>query len=114
MKSLFQFEWAVDQNGYQIERIPGNDPATSTILGTVYAHDVIRPMGGPLRYYRPMDDNPGLWRQFAQCGDAAMALAFAIKFGLLDYGPRGDSPDRVDANLAAAAFVLEIAALIDE
>src|SRR4029077_2661342 len=63
--SLFEFRWAVDQDGYEIERIAAREG--SSLVDTEYEHEVIRPRGGPLRGYRPMDDYPDLWRRFTAC-----------------------------------------------
>jgi hypothetical protein len=79
----------------------------------VFEHDVIRPRGGPLREYRPMDDHPGLWRRFAACADASGLLAFVCEFGLLYSIERADSFHHVDYILSTAELVHQIAKRID-
>jgi len=80
----YEFDWPVDQSGYDIERRPAPDTGGST--GTIlsgFVGDQLRRRGGPLRYYRPME-NPALWRRFADtCVAADGALAFVSEFGLL-------------------------------
>jgi hypothetical protein len=62
----FTFDWAVDQKGYLIDG------------------SFIRPVGGPPRYYRPLDEHPDLWLRFANtCSSPEGVLAFANEFGLL-------------------------------
>lgn len=116
MAALFEFRWAMDQDGYEIEHVPAS--TGGSLLSSVYEHDLIRPRGGPLRWYRPMDDHPGLWRRFAACADASDLLEFVCEFGLLYSFGRPD-PERanpephVDRILSTAELIRQIAALID-
>jgi len=81
---VFRFEWPVDQSGYDIKERRG-DGAT---LAGQFKYDEILPRGGPPKFYRPMDDHAGLWREFADtCVTTEGALAFSHEFGLLA-GPR--------------------------
>ena len=58
MSDVFRFDWPVDQFGYEV--IQGETRPWDRDCG----HNPSR--GGPLHYYRPMDDHAGLWRQFAE------------------------------------------------
>jgi hypothetical protein len=77
----FDFVWPVDQEGYEIWRNP-HDDESALFFGrpeTIF----IRPRGGPLRYYRPLEVE-GLWLRFAaSCISVEGALSFANEFGLL-------------------------------
>jgi hypothetical protein len=109
--SLFEFRWAVDQDGYEIERIAAREG--SSLVDTVYEHEVIRPRGGPLRGYRPMDDYPDLWRRFTACVDASSALAFVQKFGPISSFERVSPAEWVDNYVRNAELIRQIAAHID-
>lgn len=94
-KDLFSFEWPVDQSGYELEWItpPPPSPSTPVTLLSEFRdepHYVIRRRDGPLRYYRPLEDHPGLARRFADLATASSddtALQdFANEFGLLGLG----------------------------
>lgn len=111
MASLFEFRWAVDQDGYDIEHVPARKGPS--LLQTVYEHDVIRPRGGPLREYRPMDDYPDLWQRFAACADASGVLAFVQKFGAFSSTEGVRPSEQVDENLKIAELIRQIAAKID-
>ncbi len=86
MADLFDFEWYVDQRGYEAvsaEELPeGMDrpilddpPKTGWFL---------RRKGGPLRWYRPLEEHPGLFRRFACLPyEPQEILRFANEFGLL-------------------------------
>jgi len=111
MASLFEFRWAVDQDGYEIEHVPAS--IGFSLMDTVYEHDLIRPRGGPLREYRPMDDCPGLWRRFAACDDASGLMAFVCEFGLLYSTVEADSHHHVDYILSTTGLVRQLAHLID-
>ncbi len=89
MADLFDFEWCVDQRGYEavsaeelpegVERpILENPPKTGWVL---------RRKGGPLRRYRPLEEHPGLFRRFAYLPEEPQAiLEFANEFGILGVG----------------------------
>src|SRR6516162_5570149 len=77
--SPFHFEWPVDQHGYTTERRSGRD-ADGYGPGEF---EYINARGGPLRYYRPLDDG-GLWLRFAEtCRAREGILPFVDKFGAL-------------------------------
>src|SRR5205814_3277557 len=93
--SRYDFEWPVDQHGYEIEHVPARETGLGTILsGGDDAHDVIRARGGPPRYYRPME-HPGLWRRFAETdGPPDRLLGFVSEFGLLGEAFGSEPPKR--------------------
>ena len=109
----FDFVWPVDQEGYEIWRAP-HDSETALALGrdeTMF----IRPRGGPLRYYRPLDCD-GLWLRFGDsCKSADGVLSFANEFGLLltQQIEFPDSPDEVSDFVSAAGLIREIAKRLD-
>jgi hypothetical protein len=106
-RNPFILEWPVDRHGYDIERVEG----TGTSLLTSFSYDVIRAAGGPLRYYRPLEEHPDLWRRFANiCLSAEGALSFVREFGLLSNRPEGDPGDIVKA----AELMRQIAARLDD
>jgi hypothetical protein len=108
----FDFVWPVDQDGYEIWR--SSHPEAAQILGrneTVF----IRPRGGPLRYYRPLDSED-LWLRFAEsCKSVDGALSFASEFGfiLTLHTEFPDSPEQVDDFLGAAELIRQIAQRLD-
>jgi hypothetical protein len=100
----FRFVWAVDQDGYEVERATLKEAQG---LGGVVEreYDFIRSRGGPLRFYRPLEDD-GLWLRFAHiCGSPEGVLSFVKEFGLLT----GSPPERVDSFLETAALIRRIA-----
>ena len=83
MTDLYEFDWPVDQHGYDAEHAPSSGGVGRTILSGRLADDRVRRRGGPFRYYRPME-RPGLWRRFAEtCESPTGVLAFVNEFGLL-------------------------------
>lgn len=111
---LFSFEWPVDQLGYEIEHVPAKEgwkEGAVTLLGaSKAAHTEIRRRGGPLRYYRPMD-NPGLWRRCADvCRSPEGALSFVNEFGLL--GPPAAYADEGATARQRAESIVELANLL--
>jgi hypothetical protein len=136
--ALFQFEWAVDQHGYDPKEEPvypfdpdTNERTSDVPMGTV---DAIHARGGPLRFYRPLEEHPGLWLRFAhQCDDIANALTFVTEFGVLsaalppsgfdldrplsDIGrpepPKPATAEAVPLILGSASFLREIAARLE-
>jgi len=103
----FVFVWPVDRDGYAIEHV---GPTGTTVLGSVQ-YDVIRPKGGPLLYYRPLDEHPGLWRQFVEtCSSIEGVLTFVREFGLLT--DRETEP--ADEILRTAERIRRIVTLFDE
>ena len=83
---LFSFEWPVDQNGYLLEEVEpeAKSSAARTLLGP---KRIIRPKGGPIRYYRPLEEQVGLARMFADIQSSAdqevAFIEFANKYGML-------------------------------
>jgi hypothetical protein len=107
-KNPFVFEWPVDQHGYEIEHSKGDG---ESLLGSVTV-EFIRPAGGPPRYYRPLEERPDLWRQFADtCLSFERALAFVREFGLLtDLWNGRDYPDEI---LKTAELIRQVATKLD-
>ena len=103
-EGLFHFTWQVDQLGYDLKYEPAMSGKTS-MTSEIPGWHLVR-KGGPLREYWPLDDHPGLFRQFANLPEDLSTepkdlLAFANKFGLLGFGllrfmPRGEPPDSED------------------
>ena len=101
-KDLFTFEWPVDKAGYDLElvkprRSPGRSP-TQLTAGHTEPYYVIRRQGGPLSYYRPLEDHPGLARRLADLATTApsddTALRdFANECGLLGLWSFGVDPE---------------------
>jgi hypothetical protein len=105
-ESPFRFVWHIDQAGYEIEHVTLEKPQQRG-LGLEREYDQIRPKGGPLRHYWPLDE-PGLWLQFAEvCTTAEGALSFVNQFGPLQV-----SPERLDSFLGTAALIRRIAELL--
>jgi hypothetical protein len=68
---LYDFEWPVDRDGYVVENIRGAE--------------YVRARGGSSQNYRPMTDEPGLWRELADKGTSTEGiLKFVTAYGLLD------------------------------
>ena len=80
--SPFHFEWWVDQHGYELswtDLMPDSDP-----LGPLEAQLQIRRKGGPLRAYRPFEENPGLFIEFGHLPlEPSMCWEFARQYGFL-------------------------------
>src|SRR4030081_2101814 len=80
MDDPFLFLWPVDQEGYKIERTPRFRGLLAVAAGE---DSCIARMGGPPRYYRPLDEE-GLWLKFAKtCTTVDGVLQFANQYGLL-------------------------------
>jgi len=81
---LFDFDWSVDQFGYEIEtEIP--DPLKRiTLLGST-EREVIKRRNGPPRKYRPLSEFPGLAREFSVVPEKEY-LNFANRYGFLGMG----------------------------
>ena len=69
---LFDFDWPFDQDGYVLDTNPKG-------------YKVVRRRGGPLRYYRPLRDHPGLVREFSELREEEDYIDFAGRFGLLGH-----------------------------
>jgi hypothetical protein len=107
-RNPFVFEWPVDQHGYEIEHSMGDG---ESLVGSVTV-EFIRPAGGPPRYYRPLEERPDLWRQFAEtCLSFEGALAFVREFGLLtDLWNGRDYPHEI---LKTAELIRQVATKLD-
>ena len=100
-ESPFRFAWPIDQDGYSIESMESDK------LGPAY--EVIRPRGGPWRFYRPLD-NDGLWLRFGEsCNSREGVLSFVSEFGPLTRPP----PHRIDEILRTATLIRKIADRLD-
>ena len=96
-QDLFRFEWARDKHGYEIieERV-------------MWSEARLQGKGGPLEFYRPIEEHPGLFRRFAnitpifnprrgyvESHEPDEIFQFANEYGLLaNY--RGRDEDEVD------------------
>jgi hypothetical protein len=79
MADLFRFEWPVDQHGYATERIRRRD-ADGFGEGEF---EYVRARGGPLRFYRPLEET-SLWVRFADtCRAREGVLWFVGEYGML-------------------------------
>jgi hypothetical protein len=101
----FAFAWPVDQGGYEILR-NRVERETAVLLGKD-TFEFLVPRGGPLRFYRPLDED-SLWLRFAQsCKDAENVLLFANEFGRLGAKQAG-LEDRLDRILETADLLRRI------
>jgi hypothetical protein len=104
MADLFQLEWPVDQHGYTVLRGPFHDPDG-------YGDgefEFIRALGGPPRYYRPLDDG-ALWARFAdQCRAPEGVLHFVSEYGTLR-----QQEDNVDHYLRVAKRLWAVAEYLE-
>ncbi len=92
---MFQFEWPVDRDGYEwAHDRPGSEQPPYSIL-TGLRGWVIRPRGGPKAFYRPLEEQPGLFRRFASLpqDDRDAILEFTNLFGMLDGSTNGTQLD---------------------
>ncbi len=107
--SLFQFEWWVDQHGYElVYRESVSRETTRTIEGWY-----VQRKGGPVRAYRPLKDHPALFRQFAHLPlEREAVLEFITRFGFLF--PHNQEAELVNDWLARARGMGEIVRNIDE
>jgi hypothetical protein len=100
---LYRFDWPLDTAGYELELVDG--------------HQIIRARGGPLRYYAPLEEQPGLWRKFADmCTDSERALQFVIQHGLLDHNSSellGRHNERASLLLGTARMIRSICDAMD-
>jgi hypothetical protein len=86
----FEFRWGLDQDGYELKVVEYSGIGS---LGGALSdewnfepvplstHYVVAGNGGPIRYYRPLEEE-GLWLHFAEtCRSPEGALRFANKYG---------------------------------
>jgi hypothetical protein len=94
----FKFEWKVDQDGYETTDV------SRDMFGRSGEWEGIKPCGGPLRYYRLLD-NDGLWLRFADtCRSREGVLRFVGEYGMLH-----DGGDTVETLMLVAGRLWEIA-----
>src|SRR6516162_8369199 len=98
--SPFHFEWPVDQHGYTVERRSGRDADGYGPGEFEYIH----PRGGPLRFYRPLDDG-GLWLRFAQTCRAREGVLQFVR----EYGTLRQQEDNIDHYLRVAKRLWAVA-----
>ena len=112
MADPFTFDWPVDQDGYVLNLVAPEEREADLEKGVLLAggkKDQITAKGGPLRYYRPLE-NEGLWRRFGEtCISLDGVMRFVSEFGLL-FGER-DNPHSV---LEWAEQIRNIAARVDK
>jgi len=122
MTDLFQFEWSVDQSGYDLgrRRRASDEPELLWIdpkrgrWGSSLEYEVVERRGGPLRYYRPREKFPVLWRRFATtCVDSESVLEFVTEFGLLGVDDENPIIDSVPAICATADLLRQTAGRLD-
>ena len=113
---LYEFQWPVDQDGYFLDHVDDDRPKGGGVLTAGLTGDFIRRRGGPLRYYRPMEAHPGLWRRFAEtCISVEGVLSFVNDFGLLAASGKAEGHDyeRPERILETATLIRHIAAELD-
>lgn len=124
---LFALEWPVDQAGYELELIkPRRSTGRTTLLtaSDTEPYYVIRRRGGPLSYYRPLDDNYlGMARRFADLATASSddttLRDFANEFGLLGvwaglgFDPEENREERIDEWRSLTKSLRYVYSLID-
>ena len=86
MPNLLNFEWFKDPEGYQIVETKEETGWKPQLF--------IRPRSKRRTQYRPLDNHPALFREFAETAENPEAiLGFANKFGLLTHPPEDESSD---------------------
>jgi hypothetical protein len=99
MDHLFYCDWYVDQHGYTPAHRSGRDAD-----GYDGEFEYITALGGPPRYYRPLDEG-GLWLRFADtCRAREGVLQFVSEYGTLRY-----QEDNVDHYLRVAKRLWAVA-----
>ena len=81
MPNLLWFEWERDVDGYRIEELkPGEAPEYEIERN----RGCLVPIGRAALRYRPLDECPGMFMEFARCKQTPeSAKTFADKYGLL-------------------------------
>lgn len=117
---LFQFSWPIDQDGYEFATYDHTSDGIGATLLTGGRGVQIRPKGGAPRFYRPLAENRGLYRQFAETVvDEESASQFVHSYGMLSYGLRDliggpwDGIDFLDDILKTSENIREICKAID-
>ena len=89
----FTFEWPVDQDGYDVIEKTESGVSEDLIFlsGQLRGIDdrrAVRRRGGPLRFYRPLEEAPALFLELAHLEKSpAAVIEFANRFGLIGYAP---------------------------
>ena len=97
MSEIYHFEWGIDTVGYAFGRRGGEG---NSLLSSI-EYEVVCGCGGPLRFYRPLEEHQGLWRQFGdQCTSREGIIPFVSEFGLPYDLPTGFCPVENAINLA--------------
>ena len=104
---VFNFRWSVDTAGYEIYKTQG----VRSIINSGGPEARMRGRGGDMRWYNPLKDEPGLFRQFAAtCVGRSDVLRFAGQFGPLW---RQNGEEGVACTLVAAAEMRAVTKWID-
>ena len=83
MPNLLWFEWERDVDGYRIEELKSGE-APEYKYETERKLGCLVPIGRAALRYRPLDECPGMFMEFARCEQTPeSAKAFADKYGLL-------------------------------
>jgi hypothetical protein len=78
VSEIYHFDWGRDKAGYEIQLAGGTG---RTALEKVVRERIVG-LGGPIEYYRPLEDHPALWRRFADtCGTRERIIPFVNEFG---------------------------------
>lgn len=98
MPDLRYFAWYVDESGYEPVSAAEDQPVSERAVlkePAIGGGWCLRPKGGPLRKYYPLEVEPGLARRFAYLSRKPQEiLGFANEFGFLGVG-RSDHPDEL-------------------
>jgi len=107
---MYHFEWHRDKRGYEIRSVGGDG---NSLLAS-FSHEYVVGLGGPLDAYRPLEEHPALWRQFAQeCVTRDGIIPFANRFGIIsEMG--GHRRAAVDSTITMAEVLAAIAKYYDK
>jgi hypothetical protein len=107
VSGIYHFEWRRDKSGYEFRREVRDG-------STTWDDEYVGGLGGPMDAYRPLEDHPALWRQFAQsCLTREGIIQFANKFGLTSETVDGRQSERTEGIINFAKFLAVIAELHD-
>jgi hypothetical protein len=74
--SCVDFEWVLSSRGHKV------------VVNKELSRQLVLPNTGPLRVTRPLQQHPGLFKQFAKLEQTALGVvSFANRFGLLESDP---------------------------
>lgn len=101
MNHLIYLDWYRDPDGYRLtdDKVPEKKGRASTILDVDVWPGQVVPNSKKRQHYRPLDENPCLFAEFAQVKKPQQLLAFCNKYGLLGWSGQ----DVIEHDLAAAA-----------